>query len=378
MVARTLEELELLRGAWDELPWEREEAAYEYFTTRLATRPDVIGPFAAVAMSDGRPVGGLAGRLELGRLTTMLGYKVVYAPQARVLRVVDGGLAIGRGDALAVLRGVAGDALASGEADVVSLPPLELGSPELAAFESLGGPLTRQPLIAPWTRRLLDLPDSFDDFLVGLGHRTRKSVRRDARQLDAAFGDRLQVEVVRDPAGVDRLIEGGERVASSTYQRKLGAGLADTPEQRALAGVGLEHGWVRGYLLSLDATAIAYWLCSVFGDTIILRTGGYDPAFAENRVGIFLLMRVIEDACADPSLRTFDFGPGDAAYKQQFSNRTRRERNVVVFAPSFRGRQINATRTAILAPARLARATLDAASLTDRVRTGWRRRLGRP
>ena len=89
-------------------------------------------------------------------------------------------------------------------------------------------------------------------------------------------------------------------------------------------------------------------------------------------------MRVIEDACADPSLRTLDFGPGDAAYKQQFSNRSRRERNVVVFAPSLRGRQINATRTAILAPARLARATLDAASLTDRVRTGWRRRLGRP
>ena len=30
-LARTLEELERLRPAWDELPWQREEAAYEYF-----------------------------------------------------------------------------------------------------------------------------------------------------------------------------------------------------------------------------------------------------------------------------------------------------------------------------------------------------------
>jgi hypothetical protein len=308
----------------------------------------------------------------------MLGYKDVYAPQARVLRVVDGGLTVGRADVLPLLRATAGDALRSGEADVVSLPPLELGSAELAAFESLGGPLTRQPLIAPWTRRLLELPATFDDFLAGLGHRTRKSVRRDARQLATAFGERLRVEVVRDPAKVDRLIEGAERVTSSSYQQKLGVGLADTPEQRAVARVGLEHGWVRGYLLSLDATPIAYWLCSVFGDTILLRTGGYDPAFAANRVGIHLLMRVIEGACADPSLRTLDFGPGDAAYKQQFSNRSRLERNVVIFAPSLRGRRINATRTAILAPARLGRVTLDAAGLTDRVRTGWRRRLRRP
>ncbi len=222
VVARTLEELELLRGAWDELPWEREEAAYEYFTTRLATRPDVIGPFAAVATSEGRPWEASRGGSSCGASRPCSATRSSTPRRPGVLRVVDGGLAIGRGDALAVLRGVAGDALASGEADVLSLPPLELGSPELAAFESLGGPLTRQPLIAPWTRRLLDLPDSFEDFLAGLGHRTRKSVRRDARQLDAAFGDRLHVEVVRDPAGVGRLIEGAERVASLDLPAQAG------------------------------------------------------------------------------------------------------------------------------------------------------------
>jgi hypothetical protein len=371
-LARTLEELDRLRPAWDALPWQREEAAYEYFVTRLRTRPDVIGPFAAVVWDGERPVAGLAGRIESRRLQTALGYRVVYAPLVRLLQVVDGGIVYESREALAPLARAIEDGLGSDEVDVVAFPPLELGSELFHVFGSLGGALARQPFIAPWTRRALTLPASFDDFLSSLGHRTRKGVRRDARQLQQAFGDRLAIEIVRDPRDVERLIEDADRVARSTYQRRLGAGFADTPEQRALARVGLERGWLRGYLLYLDGAPIAYWLCSLYGDTMLLKTGGFDEAYADYRVGIFLLMRVIEDACRDEALRVLDFGPGDTTYKQQFSNGSREERNVVVYAPTFRSYRINATRTAILGPARLARGALDAARLTDRVRAGWR------
>ena len=375
-IARTLEELERLRPVWDGLPWRREEAAFEYFAARLETRDEVICPLAAVAFAGERPLGGLAARIELRPLSTTVGYKVVYAPHVRVLQVVDGGIALVEPAALEAVRGVVADALRTGLADVATLPPLEVGSDELEAFSSLGGPLTHQPFIAPWTRRLLSLPPTFDEFLAALGHKTRKNVRRDARQLESDYGDRLTVEIVRGPGRAERLISGADRVARSTYQRTLGAGLADTPEQRALATVGLEHDWVRGYLLHLDSSPIAYWLCSVYGGTMLLRTGGFDPAYSQARVGIHLLMRVIEDACADPDLHTLDFGPGDAAYKRQFSNESRLERNLVLFAPTLRARRINVTRTAILGPVQLARAALDATRLTDRVRTGWRQRLG--
>ena len=73
--------------------------------------------------------------------------------------------------------------------------------------------------------------------------------------------------------------------------------------------------------------------------------------------------------------RVLDFGPGDAAYKQQFSNESWQERNLVIFAPTFRARRINLTRTLILAPVRVARRILDATRLTDRVRARWRKRL---
>ena len=376
-LARTLEELERLRPAWDELPWQREEAAYEYFVTRLRTRPDVIGPFALVVRDGGRPVAGLAGRIESRRLQTFLGYRAVYSPLVRLLQVVDGGIVYAEPAALRPLARIVDEGLRGDDVDVVAFPPFELGSVLFTTFGSLGDAFARQPLIAPWTRRALDLPAAFDAFLASLGHRTRKNLRRDGRNLESSFGERLRVEIVRDPGDVERLIRDADQVARATYQRRLGAGFADTPEQRALALVGLEHGWLRGYLLYLDTTPIAYWLCSVYGDTMLLKTGGFDEAYAEYRVGIYLLMRVIEDACVDAALRVLDFGPGDSTYKQQFSNRSRQERNLVIFAPTFRARRINATRTAILGPARLARGALDAARLTDRVRAGWRGRRRR-
>ena len=245
--------------------------------------------------------------------------------------------------------------------------------PVTEAFTSLGGPLERQPFITPWTRRTLQLPTSFEEFVASRSSNTRWRIRRDARRLAEAFGDELRVEIVRDPSGLDRLVESADRVARTTYQRALGAGFADTPEQRALAAVGLEHGWVRGYLLRLRDEPIAYWLCSTWRDTMLIRTAGFDTAFAELRVGLFLLMRVIEDAIDDPALRVLDFGPGDAAYKQQFSSQSREERNTIVFAPTLRGRRLNASRTLILAPARGVRRVLDETGLTDRVRARWRR-----
>ncbi len=372
-IARSLAELERLRPGWEALRWGREEAAFPYFVARLQTRPGVIGPLAALVSDANGPVAGLAARLELRQLSTAVGYRVLYAPEVRALQVVDGGL-VGERDGIEALVGVVSEALRSGEADVALLPPLELGSDLAVAVGSLGGPLTRQPLIAPWTRRLLVLPASYEAFLVSLSHKTRKGVRRDARRLEEAFGGRLRLAVLREEGDLEQLVRDADRVAGSAYQRGLGAGFAATAEQRELARVGLEHGWVRGYLLYLDADPIAYWLCSVYDRTILLRTGGYDESYAEHRVGIHLLMRVIEDACADPSLDVLDFGPGDAAYKQQFSSGSRVERNALVFAPSFRGRRINLTRTAILAPAQAAHAALESASLTDRARARLRSR----
>ena len=106
-----------------------------------------------------------------------------------------------------------------------------------------------------------------------------------------------------------------------------------------------------------------------------LKTTGFDRAYARNRVGVYLLMRVIEDLCPDASVDVLDFGPGDAEYKRLFTNDGVRERNLVIFAPNLRARRINTIRTAILGSARLAHRVGDATNLTARVKAHWRGRL---
>jgi hypothetical protein len=374
-IARTLGDVEGLRPLWDAVPWQREEAEHEYFLTRVRTRPDVIGPFGIVVEDGGQPLAGLAGRVESRRLSTAVGYKVVYAPRVRLLQVVDGGIVATGAEALALLVEAVRAVLDRREVDAVALPALPIDSDLYRAFAALGSPFQRQHLIAPWTRRRLVLPSTFEEFVASRSSNTRWRIRREEKRIAAELGAELEVLVVRDAGQLERLVGDVDRVARSTYQRLLGAGFSDTPEQRALARTGLEHGWLRGYLLYHRDAPIAYWLCSVHGETMLIRTAGYDDAWAAHRVGIHLLMRVIEDAIADPTLRILDFGPGDAAYKQQFSNESWQERNLLVFAPTLRGLRINAVRTAVLASAQLARRVLDAGRLTDRVRSGWRRRL---
>jgi CelD/BcsL family acetyltransferase involved in cellulose biosynthesis len=376
-VARTAGELEGLRDAWDALPWEREEAELDHLLLRVRLKTDAVAPLGIVVRRDGVPVAGLAARVEERPLPAAVGYRVVYAPRVRLLHVIQGGTVAADPAARDALLGALRDVLGRGEVDVVSFPALPVDGELLAALRGLGGPLQLQRFGRTTARRRLVLPDTFEEYVASRSSNTRWRIHRDARRVPAALGE-LEVVTIRGPEQLEQLFRGAERVAAATYQRALGAGFSDTPEQRELALLGLERGWLRAYLLYRSGEPLAFWLCSTYRGTMLIRTTGFDQAYAEHRVGLFLLLRAIEDAIADPELRIVDFGQGDAAYKQQLAGESELERDLVVFAPTLRGLRINAVRTPILGGALLARRVLDAGGLTDRVRTGWRGRLRRP
>jgi hypothetical protein len=287
----------------------------------------------------------------------------------RRLRVVDGGLVAGA-EPEPLLAAV----LTAG-ADAAVFPALPVGSELLAAVSGVGGTLERQRFTRTSVRRRLVLPASLDEFLASRSRKTRFGVRYDGARLRDELGAELRVDALREPADLERLVGDLDRVAATTYQRAAGAGFANTPEERAVTEVGLAHGWTRAYVLSHGARPIAYWLCSIHRGTILLRGTGFDYAYGRLRPGIYLLMRVIEDACTDPELSVLDFGSGDAPYKQHFSSESFEERSVVVFAPTWRGRRINAVRTAILGSALLARRVADATGVTEHTKARWRSRM---
>jgi CelD/BcsL family acetyltransferase involved in cellulose biosynthesis len=143
-----------------------------------------------------------------------------------------------------------------------------------------------------------------------------------------------------------------------------------------LTRLALERGWFRAWVLYDEQTPIAFWQGNVYGRVYHSGTTGYDPAYRKDRVGIYLLMRVIEDLCSVPEVDIFDFGFGDADYKRHFSDEAWDESDVVVFAPTLRPLWINATRTAVMGSAQGVRRGLERLGVADRVKTAWRRRLG--
>jgi hypothetical protein len=375
LLARSLDEVEQLRPLWESVSWDREDGDYEMFMLATRQRPDVERPYAALVVDGSRPLGAVAGRVLSRRLPAQIGYTRVYAPRVHLLQVVQGGAVASDPWAVTLLVTALRDALVRREADAVALPALPVESPLFSACARLGGALERDRFSPTWYRRTLVLPSSFEEFLASRSYETRRGIRKNANRLSASLGRDLRTEVVREPAQHDRLMCDVDRLTRKTYQRALGSGFTDTPEHRSWGAIQLERGWLRAYVLYRSEEPIAYWVGSLYRGALLLRWTGYDPEYARLRPGAYLLARLIEEACADPGVAVIDFGPGRSEYKRHFANSSHPERSLIVFAPTVRARRINAIRTAARAAAWAGRGTLDALGATDRVKSGWRRRL---
>lgn len=375
-VARTLEELEQLRGPWNELLGPQLNADPDYFVTAIRGRDDAVRPHVLLLEHAGEPRALAVGRVEEITLPCKFGYRTVYAPSVRALTVVYEGLL---GDPSVedteLVFGELRAALGRGEADVLRLRNLEVDSTLHRLATRTPSVLARQHTSTTSVHWELALPDTLDELLQSKSSSFRKDTRYDERRLAKEFGDRLTVEVYREPSDLERLFGQIADVSATTYQRGLGVAFGDRELDRTLTKLAAERGWFRAYVLSIDGEPRAFWHGVAHGGRFNLGTPGYDPAYGRLRIGNFLLMRLLDDVCADPSVELFDFGFGDAFYKQRLGDRKKLEEDVLVFASSFRGARVNLTRTAVLKAAGVARAVAERAPALQGLKRKWRSRL---
>lgn len=310
------------------------------------------------------------------RFSTKVGYKDVYAPRLRSLTVVNAGvLGDDSEDACRALLGELRRSLETGAADMLRLRNLRIDSPfhRIATTAPVG--VARGYRTVPAVHWVLDLPDSFETFLSGLSSSTRESVKRYGRKLTKEYGDRLHIQVFRSPSELDQLFEQVSQVAEKTYQGGLGVAFTGDELQRNLTRLAMERGWFRAWVLSLDGTPCAFWHGEAYRGVFRIGIPGYDPAVGHLRVGNFVLMRLIEDLCADDDVHTLDYGFGNAEYKRRFGSRSWQEEDVLVYAITAKGIRINAVRTGVLFSAALARRAFERGSIFARLKREWRRRL---
>lgn len=375
-VARSAREVEELRPTWERLQGPHLTSDIDFFLTYMDNAPGAVRPHVLLVENDELPATLVAGRVEDARLEAKVGYKTMFSAQLRTLTVAYGGV-LGHMDerrARLVLGSLRGS-LEPGEADLVRLRALEPGSVLHTAASGRASWLRRERAGKPvvhWSSRL---PCSLEEFLAPRKKKVRWQARKDITRLQEAYGDDLEVRVFTSRDELDRLFHDSELVHRTTYQNALGVGFSTTRLHRSLTALALEKGWFRGYVLYLRGRPIAFWHGSAYRGRFGIAATGFDPDYADDRPGGYLLMRLIEDLCADESVQTLDFGFGDATYKRQLGDESRLEEDVAVFARTPKAVGVHLTRTALRGVTGVAQKALERSAWLDGLKKSWRKRL---
>lgn len=375
-MARSAEEVGALRERWQELLADQVGADPDFLLTVIRTEARALRPHVVVAEQDGRAAAIVVGRLEVVKLPGYLGYKQVRLPALRAITVVYGGL-LGEPseEIVAELLGSLQQSLSSREADVVIFRELRVGSPLYRLVGGMTGVLHGRASRRNVHRELV-LPDSPDAFLSSLSKSTRDSVKRYRRKLERELGDRLDVRLYRSPDEVDEVVAALDAVAARSWQRGLGSGFRDDAGHRDRTLLALRRGWFRACVVSVDGKPIAFWHGLGLGGRLTSGIPGFDPQYAELRVGTYALVRLVESLTTDPDFGVLDFGFGDAEYKRRFGTGSWEEESLAVFARRPKPLAIGLLRTGISVTNDTARSVLGKAGVAGRVRNAWRRRLG--
>ena len=375
-VARGWDEVAALRPLWESFPRASITADFDHFHTVIRSDPSMLEPWALAARRSDTPVALALGRLEELRLPLKIGYRTLVAPRLRSLTMVYRGVLGDVDDEIAgrLVRELV-DVLADGSVDVVTFRRLDLASSLYAAATTVPGSLARQRRTRAavcWER---SLPPSYDAFLGSLSKSTRTGVKRYSNKLERDFDGRLEVRRLARPDDLDEFFRDADAVAARSYQRGLGVGVRDDAAQRQRILAALEKGWFRAFVLRIDDEPVAFCNGEAYGERFSYGIPGYDPAYRDYRVGTYVLMKLIEDLCADPDVSVLDLGFGDAEYKRRFGDRSWQEADVHVFATRARPVAINVARTAVLATNDALTRVAGSLGVLDRVKQRWRRNV---
>ncbi len=373
-VARTAADVEALRPAWEQLDGRQLSSNLDFFLAHVGHAPQVIRPHVVLLEEGGEPVGLAVARLEQARTPTRFGYAMVFNPHVRSLTVVHGGLLAEEPNVVRLIDAV-GRSVGPQEADVVRLRMLRLGSRAYEFARETAPLVRREHFRRPVRHWRSELPGSFDEFLAALSKGRRRHVRRYTRRLERHYAGEIEIGRLHTRADLDRLFADSAAVHRRTYQAKIGVGFSTGALNRRLTEACIDPGWFRGYVLYLRGKPVAFWHGNVYAGIFSSVATGYDPAYKEMRPGTYLLMRLVEDLCADEQVHGLDFGFGDAGYKRHFGDESWFEEDVAVFAARPRPMAINLAHSGIRGAARAAQAAVQRTGRLPEARRRWRSRL---
>ncbi|MEL6237810.1 MAG: GNAT family N-acetyltransferase [Pseudomonadota bacterium] len=224
-----------------------------------------------------------------------------------------------------------------------------------------------------YPRHYIAMDASFADYMARFSGKTRSTLKRKARKLEAALGDGFAITEHRTPAEIERFLTRAAPLSALTYQaRLLDAGLPDGP---ASSGVFLElaeQDRMRAFLLEGGKGPIAYLALPVEGATLVYAHLGYDPAWSRHSPGTVLQMRALESLFAEERYTHFDFTEGDGAHKAMFGTDQIACASFALLSPTLSNRALITARAAFDASIAGAKALASRSGALGRIRSRLR------
>lgn len=155
---------------------------------------------------------------------------------------------------------------------------------------------------------VLELPDTFDAYLMSMGKKDRHELRRKRRRYEAAIGEARFVHHTGTGTVFDDFVRFHRMAAGDK-----GGFMTDAMEAYFADLAGLE-GWGIDALVGHDGHVTAAAFGYGDADGYYLYNSSYNPELAEASPGVVLLGRLIE-LSIERGRRVFDFLKGDEPYK---------------------------------------------------------------
>jgi hypothetical protein len=371
---RSPEEVETVRAAWEQ--WQTHpNTDLDHYLLVCRLRNNVLRPHVIVLSYQNEPHAILVARLEKSHVAPSIGYfKPVQLPVTS-LSVLYHGLLGSIDDVVATtMLGALRSTLESGEADVLELSHLPGDSPLLRVAQERTSWWLRDGKPGWSTHWELTLPNQVGGLLQKMSSKHRSWVRRKARDLETTFPGRTSYDSFVPGSDVGALCSELELVARQTYQRGLGEGFMDNAEHRERLALFNRRGALRAWTLRVDNTPRAFCCGFIHRNVFHFAETGYDPDFRSQEVGTLTFLHMVDQLIKE-GVAKFDFGFGDAHYKQRFGDKSWSEATLRVYARAPKGLIARSYAGIFDAGTAFGRYVAGRLGVLDRLKTVWRRRL---
>jgi hypothetical protein len=369
-IARTLAEVERLRPVWSRWKTHR-DSDIDYCLEYVWKLDPFIRPHVIVLYERNTPISLLVARIDKGRIGAKIGYAKLPFDAAKILYISYCGFL---GEATNRTAAVAVEAIANslerneadaalfyeGDDSVINSAIRKL-EPSKASYRAT-------PLQA---HSLMSLSGGLDGIYARLSSGLRSELRRKTKKFASTYGADVSVRSFNTLSAIEPLLPQIERIAAQSYQRRLGVGFEDIPDQRRRLQICGNHGWLRVFTLNIGNKVCAYWIGTLYAGRFGSDYLSFDDEYQSYSPGTVLFAHMLEILTFE-GVQDVDFGAGGGRYKERFGDVPVSEQFVRLFASNASGLYLRSLYSSSFWIDSQLRQILSEGAMLSRIKSFWR------